>query len=50
MQDLRIYGLNIGAIIFSAISDINPLLQTVVLLLSIVYTGIKIKQLLNGED
>ena len=50
MQDLRIYGLNIGAIIFSAIDAINPQLQTVVLLLSIVYTVIKIYQQLNGKD
>ena len=50
MQDLRIYGLNIGAIIFSAITDINPLLQTVVLGLTIVYTTIKIHNLLNGKD
>ena len=50
MQDLRIYGLNIGAIIFSAISDINPVLQTVVLGLTIIYTSIKIHNLLNGKD
>ena len=42
MQDLRIYGLNIGAIIFSAVSDINPALQTVVLVLTIIYTLTKI--------
>lgn len=50
MQDLRIYGLNIGAIIFSAISNINPVLQTVVLGLTIIYTSIKIHNLLNGRD
>ena len=50
MQDLRIYGLNIGAIIFSAISDINPVLQTLVLALTVIYTSIKIYKLLNGED
>ena len=42
MQDLRIYGLNLGAIIFSAVDNINPTLQTIVLLLTIAYTAIKI--------
>ena len=42
MQDLRIYGLNLGAIIFSAVESINPMLQTIVLLLTIAYTAIKI--------
>ena len=42
MQDLRIYGLNLGAIIFSAVENINPTLQTIVLLLTIAYTAIKI--------
>lgn len=50
MQDLRIYGLNIGAIIFSAVNSINPTLQTIVLLMTIVYTGIKIYQQLDGKD
>lgn len=42
MQDLRIYGLNLGAIMFSTVSDINPALQTVVLVLTIIYTLTKI--------
>lgn len=42
MQDLRIYGLNLGAIIFSTVDNINPTLQTIVLLLTIAYTAIKI--------
>jgi hypothetical protein len=42
MQDLKIYGLNLGAIIFSTVSNINPTLQTVVLLLTIIYTLLKI--------
>ena len=49
IQDLRIYGLNVGAIMFSAINNINPALQTVVLVLTIVYTGIKIHQQINGK-
>jgi len=42
MQDLRIYGLNLGAIIFSAVPNINTQLQTVVLILTIIYTLTKI--------
>ena len=49
MQDLRIYGISLGGITFSIIPDINPLLQTVVLLLTIVYTLIGIKNKLNQK-
>lgn len=42
MEDLRIYGLNLGAIMFSAVNNINPALQTVVLVLTIIYKQIKI--------
>ena len=42
MQDLRIYGLNLGAIMFSTVNNINPALQTVVLVLTIIYTLTKI--------
>ena len=41
MENLKIYGLNIGALAFS-LTEINPLLQTVVLLLTIGYTVTKI--------
>jgi|TARA_B100001057_G_C22684679_1_gene885168 hypothetical protein len=37
-QDLKIFGINVGAMIFSVIPEINTVLQTVVLLLSIGYT------------
>lgn len=37
-QDLKIFGINVGAMIFSVIPEINIVLQTVVLLLSIGYT------------
>jgi len=37
-QDLKIFGINVGAMIFSVIPEINTILQTVVLLLSIGYT------------
>ena len=42
MQDLRIYGVNIGALLFSAMPNINTQLQTVVLILTIIYTLTKI--------
>ena len=49
MQDLRIYGISLGGITFSIMPDINPILQTVVLLLTIVYTLIGIKNKLNNK-
>jgi len=43
MTDLKIYGLNITALFASSdIAGINPGLQTIVLLLTIIYTGINI--------
>ena len=42
IQDLRIYGLNIGAVVFSSLPNINAQLQTVVLILTIIYTITKI--------
>ena len=44
MQDLKIYGISVGGITFSIMPDINPILQTVVLLLTIIYTLIGIKK------
>ena len=49
MQDLKIYGISVGGITFSIMPDINPILQTVVLLLTIVYTLIGIKNKLNQK-
>jgi|11_taG_2_1085331.scaffolds.fasta_scaffold108167_2 hypothetical protein len=42
IQDLRIYGLNIAAVVFSTMPNINAQLQTVVLILTIIYTLTKI--------
>jgi hypothetical protein len=42
MENLKVYGLNFGAIIFSAIPSINENLQTVVLILTIIWTGLQI--------
>jgi hypothetical protein len=46
MTDLKIYGINITALIASSpiAQGINPLLQTVVLVLTIAYTIINIYQ------
>jgi hypothetical protein len=42
MEDLKIFGLNVGALVFSILPDLNPILQTVVLLLTIIYTVLMI--------
>jgi hypothetical protein len=44
MTDLKIYGINITALLASSpiVEGINPLLQTIVLLLTIVYTATNI--------
>ena len=47
MEDLKIFGVNIGAVLFSIIPEINTVLQTVVLLLSIVYTILMIMKKLK---
>ena len=47
MQDLKIYGLNIGAMLFSVVNEFNPILQTIVLILTIIYTSINIYKKLN---
>lgn len=46
MSDIRIYFINLFALAFSFIDNIEPVLQTAVLILSIIYTTIGIyKQL-----
>jgi hypothetical protein len=49
MTDLKIYGINIAALITSSpiVTGINPALQTIVLLLTIGYTCINIYQKLK---
>jgi len=47
MQDLKIYGISVSGITFSFLPDINPMLQTVVLFLTIIYTVIGITQKLK---
>ena len=47
MEDLKIFGVNIVAVVFSIIPEINTVLQTVVLLLSIGYTILMIMKKLK---
>ena len=49
MEDLKIYGINLGAIFISFLNSINPFLQTLVMVTSIAYTLLKIYKNL-GED
>ena len=42
MDELKIFGLNIGALLVSVMPNLNPILQTVVLLLTIIYTVLMI--------
>lgn len=46
MGDLKIYGINMGAI-FLSLSDVNPILQTLVLVATLIYTVINISQKLK---
>ena len=53
MTDLKIYGLNLTALFASSdmAHGLNPILQTIVLLLTIIYTGINIyKKLKDGKN
>ena len=50
MEDLRIYGFNIGAILVSTVNEINPYLQTVVLISTAVYTILRIYKNLKGDE
>lgn len=47
MESLKIWGFNISAITLSFFNDINPMLSSIALVASIVYTLLKIKDNLN---
>jgi len=49
IENIKIYGINIMALSISIIDSINPFLQTILLFVSIVYTGIKIFKNLTNE-
>ena len=46
MGDLKIYGINMGAI-FLSLSDVTPILQALVLVATLIYTVINITQKLK---
>jgi hypothetical protein len=49
MEDLKIYGISISALTGSVISDINPILSTLVLTATLVYTLIQIIEKLKKK-
>jgi len=46
-MELKIWGFNLGAIAFSIFNEINPLLSTIALSASIIYTILQIKEKLK---
>jgi len=46
-MELKIWGINLGAIAFSVVNEINPILSTMALCASIVYTVLQIKDKLK---
>ena len=44
MEDLKIYGLNFAAVGGVTIAEINPILSTLVLVATLVYTVIQISE------
>lgn len=49
MEDLKIYGISISALGGSFISDINPILSTLVLSATLIYTIIQISEKLKKD-
>jgi hypothetical protein len=49
MEDLKIYGISISALMGGVISDINPILSTLVLTATLVYTLIQIIEKLKKK-
>jgi hypothetical protein len=47
IENLKIYGINFITLALSITDSVNPFLQTILLSVSIVYTGIKIFKNLN---
>lgn len=50
MEDLKIYGISISAITGSAIGNINPILSTLVLSATLIYTIIQIIEKLKNKN
>lgn len=49
MEDIKIYGLNISAIVLSYANILNSYLETIVLLASIFYTSLRIYKNLKNN-
>ena len=49
MEDLKIYGLNFSAVAGVSIAEINPILSTLVLVATLVYTIIQISEKLKKK-
>ena len=50
MEDLKIYGLNLSAIAGTSIADINPILSTLVLSATLVYTILQIWEKIKKKN
>ena len=50
MEDLKIYGISISALTGASISEINPILSTLVLTATLVYTVIQIIEKLKNKN
>jgi hypothetical protein len=44
MENIKLYGINLAALILTSVQDILPELQATSLVLAIIYTAIQIKQ------
>ena len=44
MENIKLYGINIAALVLTSVKDILPELQATSLVLAIIYTAIQIKQ------
>jgi hypothetical protein len=50
MEDLKIYGISISALTGVSIGEINPILSTLVLTATLVYTVIQIIEKLKNKN
>lgn len=50
MEDLKIYGISISALTGASIGEINPILSTLVLTATLVYTVIQIIEKLKNKN
>lgn len=50
MEDLKIYGISISALGGGMISELNPILSTLVLTATLVYTVIQISEKLKKKN